>query len=140
MCQTATITNSITSINKKSFNQRIQIIVCPEKSSKSQYTRLNNMLDSLYEELYDSYPTITENDYAIIRPQLNLLLSTLKEIARCLSSVNTTYKKDLADNICRLNSNINALEELDSDIINFKIEIFKNKRYQEIISKAKELR
>lgn len=139
MCQTAIISHSISRVSKKSFNQRIKISISPTKSKNGEFTRINNLLDKLYDDLRDTFHTITEDDYKVIRPQLLLLIETIQGMLVSVSKFPQEKQVKISDNISRLKCNITAFEELDHDIQNFRINIFKNPSYAQIIETAKSL-
>ncbi len=97
-------------------------------------TRLNNQLSSLCERLHDAYADISETDYKIIKPYLTILLDTLGELSLFYRNSDI---KGIDDNIRRLQENIEAIEEINSDIRNFRIGIYHNPRYHEVVTRAK---
>lgn len=136
MCQTELISKSIVRISKRSFAHRLDMLDPNMIEHKGALTRLNNQLDSLYDLLYNSYPTMTEADYQIIAPYLSVLLQTLNGLSEAYSKFDNLWLKD---GKARLQMNISAIEEIDHDIRNFKINLKRNPRYTAIVTMAKSL-
>lgn len=136
MCQTELISKSIVRISKRSFAHRLDMLDPNMIEHKGALTRLNNQLDSLYDLLYGSYPTMTEFDYQIIAPYLSVLLQTLNELSEAYNKFDNLWLKEGKE---RLQMNISAIEEIDHDIRNFKINLRKNPRYTAIVTMAKSL-
>lgn len=137
MCQTMLISNSIVSLSKRSFARRLRIASYRVAVEKSALTRLNNQLDELYELLYDNYSSMTASDYDSFKDNLSILLSTLKDLYRDYRR--SSFRNPLAESIDSLQSNIAALEEMDSDIRNYKIRLPLNPRYAKVVGMAKAL-
>lgn len=137
MCQTMLISNSIVSLSKRSFARRLRTASYRVAVEKSALTRLNNQLDELYELLYDSYPSMTASDYDSFKDNLSILLSTLKDLY--CDYRRSSFRNLLVESIDSLQSNIVALEEMDSDIRNYKIRLPLNPRYAEVVGMAKAL-
>lgn len=136
MCQTELISKSIVRISKRSFAHRLDMLDPNMIEHKGALTRLNNQLDSLYDLLYGSYPTMTEFDYQIIAPYLSVLLQTLNGLSEAYNKFDNLWLKEGKE---RLQMNISAIEEIDHDIRNFKINLRKNPRYTAIVTMAKSL-
>ncbi len=134
MCQVAVLSRSLSDLSKRSFTQRVDAISGQETRIKTRLTRLNNQLDDLCEQLYDAYSDIVESEYMAIKPYLTLLIDTLKDLYRFYKGHSTD---GISDYLCRLQTNISAIEEIDADIRNFKINLYRNPRYQSVVEKAK---
>ena len=128
------ISNSIVSLSKRSFARRLRTASYRVAVEKSALTRLNNQLDELYELLYDNYSSMTASDYDSFKDNLSILLSTLYRDYR-----RSSFRNSLAESIDSLQSNIAALEEMDSDIRNYKIRLPLNPRYAKVVGMAKAL-
>lgn len=137
MCQTMLISESIVSLSKRSFARRLRAFSARVTAEKGMLTRLNNQLDDLYELLYDSYPSMTADDYDSFKGNLQILIDTLKGL--CHDYERSAYRDVLADSLSRLRSNRVAIEEIDNDIRNFKIRLPRNPRYAEVMAIAKSL-
>ena len=137
MCQTMLISESIVSLSKRSFARRLRAVSAHVTAEKSMLTRLNNQLDSLYELLYDNYPSMTADDYNSFKEYLHILLETIQGL--CEDYERSLYREALADSLARLRSNRIAIEEIDNDIRNFKIRLPRNPRYAEVMDMAKSL-
>ena len=136
MCQTELISKSIVRISKRSFAHRLDMLDPNMIEHKGALTRLNNQLDSLYDLLYGSYPTMTESDYQIIAPYLSVLLQTLNGLSEAYNKFDNLWLKEGKE---RLQMNISAIEEIDHDIRNFKINLRNSPRYIAIVTMAKSL-
>ncbi len=79
-------------------------------------TRLLNDVDELCEQLHEDFLTITEEDYKLFGAELSLLIDTLKS----LKQDSLTYEK-YATQQERLSLQIADLEELEHDIIAFRV-------------------
>lgn len=137
MCQTILISDSIVSLSKRSFSRRLRTVSSHVAAEKGVLTRLNNQLDELYELLYSNYPSMTVSDYECFKGHLSILIETLK--ALYCDYQHSSYKDMLSVYIENLCSNIQALEEIDNDIRNYKVRLPLNPRYAEVIGKAKML-
>ena len=94
-------------------------VATPGSYQKSQLTRLNHELDSLYETIYDDWTTITEDDYKVFGAQFHLLIQTVKQLYDACRKL--PKEMGLKDEIRKLGMNYSALYELNSDIVNFRI-------------------
>lgn len=137
MCQTEVISKSIVYLSKKSFAQRLNILSPQVTIQKGILTRLNNQLDELYDMLYGCYPEITEADYKFLNPYLSVLIRTLKELHEAYKKYTLDEGIKMANE--RLKMNISAIEEINHDIRDFKINIYQNPRYHEVVLRAKNL-
>ena len=133
MCQTSLISSNIVRLSTRSYRQRLEAVT-PGGYSVSRLARLNKDLDDFYELLYDQWQTVTEKDYKILGPQLNIMLTTLKELL-------AAYKKHskepgLYKDVEKLSMNYSAIHEVNSDIVNFKIKIPQDTEVKELIDRA----
>lgn len=135
MCQTMLLSDSIVSLSKRTFARRLRMASSRMTVEKGMLTKLNNQLDGLYEKLYDNYPSMTEADYYVFRDYLYILIETLKGLYKAYQRLE--YGSLLKEYTDRLLENISAIEEMDADIRNFKINLPKNSRYSSIMNQAK---
>ena len=133
MCQTVVISNTVKRLGRRSYTHRMEVAT-PGSYNVSQLARLNRELDSLYELIYKNWDTLTEGDYAVFGGQLSLLVNTVKQLYDdCRkSSLGRTMRAEVE----RLGMNYSALYELNSDIVNFRINAPRNTELQLMMSKA----
>ena len=133
MCQTVMISNTVKRLGRRSYAHRMNVAT-PGGYNEAQLSRLNRELDSLYELIYEDWNTITEQDYAVFGGQLSLLVVTLKLLYDdCRKS---SLRRVMHDEVERLGMNYSALQELNSDIVNFRIKAPHNTELQSMMSKA----
>ena len=87
MCQTALISNSIARLSKRSFAHQLNALQPVPTEDKRALSRLNSDLDNFYEELYEAYHTVTEEDYKVIGPrqQYDIEDKELKRLLLCFA-------------------------------------------------------
>ena len=115
MCQTETITQNVVRLSKRSYSHRLEIIM-PNAYHASQLARLNRELDRLYEMIYDDWLLQT----------IKQLYNTCKEQPREMA---------LEEETKRLGMNYSALFELNSDIVNFCINMPKNQEMKQLMER-----
>jgi hypothetical protein len=133
MCQATVISNTVKRLGRRSYTHRMDVAT-PGGYHEAQLSRLNRELDSLYEQIYEDWNTITEQDYAVFGGQLSLLVGTLKLLyddCRRSSLHNVMHNE-----VERLGMNYSALYELNSDIVNFRIKAPHNTELQSMMSQA----
>ncbi|MDO4163588.1 MAG: hypothetical protein Q4D56_04270 [Bacteroides sp.] len=106
----------------------------PNGCSVSRLARLNKDLDNFYELLYSQWQSVTKEDYNIFGQQLNIMLRTLKELV-------SAYKKqlptsELSKEVEKLGMNYAALQEVNNDIVNFKIKMPQDTEMKELMKRA----
>jgi len=131
MCQQHVISRHVSNLSKLMFSQRFELITQDAQVFNRKLTLLNGRLDRLYEDLYESYQEITADDYSHLYKYMKLLIESMKEL--CRDCKNSDMNNCFQLNINHLESNISAMEEIDNDFVNFKINIKKNPRYENII-------
>jgi len=131
MCQKQEITRHVGSLSKLMFSQRFDIITMDAHTFNRRLTLLNGRLDRLYDDLYESYQEISSEDYLILEKYMKLLIEAMKEL--CHDCKNCNVNNIFKLNINHLESNISAIEEIDNDFVNFKINIKNNPRYRNIV-------
>lgn len=130
MCQTDLISRSIESLSKRSFNRRIKVVSPMHICRNGEVTKLCNSLDNLCKMLHDNFPTITEKDYNIFGPELRLLIMTLKDLHADsvnnpnIQSANSVLLDKIAD-----------LEEIEHDIVNFRVQLQNNNNFKSLMTK-----
>ena len=130
MCQTAVISKHIGRIGRRSFDHRLRMASPLYVEKRGEVARLLNEVDRLSDRLHDEFITITEDDYRMFGPELKILISTLKDLRR-----DSRHRADLKLYDDRMRQQIASLEELDHDIVEFRIKAPKNKELQEIMEK-----
>lgn len=136
MCQTTLISQNIVRLSKRSYSQRLESVI-PNQYRISQLSSLNRDLDNLYEILYNEWRSVTEMDYAILGPQLDILLETIKGLYRTCRK----FPKEMGfhDEVKKLGMNYSALYEINSDIVNFKIKLPKDPELKQIMTRLSEV-
>lgn len=130
MCQTTVISRHIVRIGRRSFDRRMRIASPLYVEKRGEVARLLNDVDRLSDRLHDEFITITEDDYRMFGSELKILISTLKDLRR-----DSRLRADLRPYDERMRQQIVDLEELDHDIVEFRIKAPKNKELQEIMAK-----
>ena len=130
MCQTAVISRHIGRIGRRSFDRRMRIASPLFVEKRGEVARLLNDVDRLSDRLHDEFITITEDDYRMFGSELKILISTLKDLRR-----DSRLRADLRPYDDRMRQQIVDLEELDHDIVEFRIKAPKNKELQEVMAK-----
>lgn len=116
MCQTEVISQRIGLISCRAFNIRMRMASPLFVEKRGEMSRLLNDVDGLYNQLHEDFLTITEENYRMFGAELNLLIDTLKS----LKQDSLTYEK-YATQLERLSLQIADLEELEHDIIAFRV-------------------
>lgn len=134
MCQTAIISRRIGQIGRQSFDRRMRMASPLYEEKKGELERLLNDVDRLSECLHDEFMTITEADYQMFCSELKIVISTLKALHRESQS-----RPELRRYNNRMREQIIDLEELDHDIVEFRVKAPKNKELQESIASLKDI-
>lgn len=134
MCQTAIISRRIGQIGRQSFDRRMRMASPLYEEKKGELERLLNDVDRLSECLHDEFMTITEADYQMFCSELKIVISTLKALHRESQS-----RPELRRYNNRMREQIIDLEELDHDIVEFRVKAPKNKVLQESIASLKDI-
>jgi len=134
MCQTEIISNSIVKLSKRSFAYQLNALAPVPSHYKRLLSRLNYDLDTFYDELYEAYHTVTEEDYKIIGPYLQVLIKTLNELHDVCKKMPSSC--GLASQTEKLEDNISAITEVNNDIVNFKIRLPKDPEMKDIMQRV----
>ena len=134
MCQTAVISRYIGRIGRRSFDRRMRIASPLYVEKRGEVARLLNDVDRLSDRLHDEFITITEDDYRMFGSELKILISTLKDLRR-----DSRMRAELRPYDERMREQIVDLEELDHDIVEFRIKAPKNKELQEALASIKDI-
>lgn len=132
MCQTETITQNVVRLSKRSYSHRLEIAM-PNAYHVSQLARLNRELDQLYEMIYDDWRSISEEDYKVFGAQLSILLQTIKQLY--ITCKEQPREMGLEEEAKKLGMNYSALFELNSDIVNFCINMPKNQEMKQLMER-----
>lgn len=133
MCQTSLISNRIIRLGTRSYKQRLEAVSSNEYRV-TQLARLNRDLDDFYELLYEQWKTVTESDYKVFGPQLQILLETLKDLYNVCKKV--AYKPDFETETEKLGMNYSAIYEINSDIVNFGLMAKEDVELQDLMKQA----
>ena len=134
MCQTATISSSIVRLSKRSFAQQLNAMQPTTFEGKRSLARLNNDLDNLYDDLYEAYHTVTEDDYKVIGPYLRVLIRTLNDLHTACKKAPSSM--GLRPQTERLAGNISAICEINNDIVRYKIQLPKDPEMKTIMQRV----
>lgn len=116
MCQTAVISKNISNLGIRTFEQRMNLNQNVYKTRK--LTFLNKGLDLLYDMLYEQFESISPEDYKVFGNNLEILLETLDKFVKALKNLENDILKN---EIEKLESNYSALDEINKDIKNYRI-------------------
>ncbi len=133
MHQTSSISDRIVSLGTRSYRQRLETI-SGIGMTEPKLKKLNNDLDNLYELVYDRINSITSTEAATINPLLNELLKSIKAlhtICRKMAS-----KLSIGKETERLGMNYSALQELYSDLQNFRLPSKEDSELKDLLSQA----
>jgi len=134
MCQTQVISNHIGRIGRRSFDRRMRIVSPLYVEKRGEIVRLLNEVDALSERLHNEFSTITEEDYRMFGPELKIVIATLKSLLR-----ESMTHRELKLYNERMREQIVDLEELDHDILEFRVKAPKNKELQAAMAKVGEV-
>lgn len=129
MCQAQVISRHIGRIGRRSFDRRMRIVSPLYVERRGEIARLLNEVDALSERLHDEFPTITEEDYKLFGPELKVVIGTLKSLLK-----ESTSRHELKPYNERMREQIVDLEELDHDIVEFRIKALKNEELQKTLA------
>ena len=134
MCQTAVISRHIGRIGRRSFDRRMRMASPLFMEKQGEIARLLNDVDRLSDRLHDEFITITEEDYRMFGSELKILISTLKDLRR-----DSRLRADLRPYDNRMRQQIVDLEELDHDIVEFRIKAPKDEELQKVMASLKDI-
>ena len=134
MCQTAVISRHIGRIGRRSFDRRMRMASPLFTERQGEVARILNEVDRLSDRLHDEFITITEDDYRMFGSELKILISTLKALRRESQSRSELHRYDE-----RMRQQILDLEELDHDIVEFRIKAMKDEELQEALASIKDI-
>lgn len=134
MCQVQVISSHIGRIGRKSFDRRMRLASPLFSEKRGDLTRLLNDIDRLSKQLHDEFSTITEKDYQMFGPELKIVISTLKSLRR-----ESLSHKELKPYDDRMRQQILDLEELNHDIIEFRIKAPKDVQLQQTLSSVSQI-
>lgn len=134
MCQAAEISKHIGRIGRRSFDRRMRLASPLYVEKQGEVLRLLNEVDRLSDHLHDDFITITEDDYRMFGSELKIVISTLKQLRRESKS-----HPELRQYDNRMREQIADLEELDHDILEFRVKAQKNVELQEAMASIKDI-
>lgn len=129
MCQTAVISKNISNLGKRTFEQRMNLNLNVYKTRK--LTFLNRGLDLLYNMLYEQFESISAEDYKVFGNNLEILLETLDKFVKALKNLENDILKT---EIEKLESNYSALDEINKDIKNYRINSTVRNEFKTLLS------
>lgn len=133
MHQTSSISDRIVSLGTRSYRQRLETL-SGIAMTEQKLKKLNRELDDLYELLYEKINSISESEVRSISPLLNELTKSVK----ALYSVCRKSGSKLAGvkETERLGMNYSALQEIYSDLQNFRLPSEEDKELKALLSQA----
>ena len=134
MCQTVEISRHIGRIGRRSFDRRMRLASPLFVERQGEVARILNEVDRLSDRLHDEFITITEDDYRMFGPELKIVISTLKALRRESQSRPELRRYDE-----RMREQILDLEELDHDIVEFRIKAPKDEKLQQTLASIKDI-
>lgn len=134
MCETLIISKHIGRIGRKSFDRRMRIASPLFVERRGELARLLNEVDKLSDRLHDEFPTISEDDYRMFGPELKVLISTLRDLRQ-----ESLIRKELKPYNDRMRQQIADLEELDHDIVEFRVKAPKDEALQAAMAEVGKL-
>ena len=134
MCQAAVISRHIGRIGRRSFDRRMRIASPLFVERQGEVARLLNEVDRLSDRLHEDFITITEDDYRMFGPELRIVISTLKALRRESQSRSELRRYDE-----RMREQIQDLEELDHDIVEFRVKAQKDEELQQSLASIKDI-
>ena len=134
MCETQIISRHIGRIGRRSFDRRMRIASPMFVEKRGELARLLNEVDKLSDRLHDEFPTISEDDYRMFGPELKVLISTLKDLRQ-----ESLIRKELKTYNDRMRQQIADLEELDHDIVEFRVKAPKDEAMQAAMAEVGKL-
>ena len=134
MCETQIISRHIGRIGRRSFDRRMRIASPMFVEKRGELARLLNEVDKLSDRLHDEFPTISEDDYRMFGPELKVLISTLRDLRQ-----ESLVRKELKPYNDRMRQQIADLEELDHDIVEFRVKAPKDEAMQAAMAEVGKL-
>lgn len=134
MCQTVEISRHIGRIGRRSFDRRMRLASPLFVERQGEVARILNEVDRLSDRLHDEFITITEDDYRLFGPELKIVISTLKALRR-----ESLSRPELRRYDERMREQILDLEELDHDIVEFRIKAPKDEKLQQTLASIKDI-
>ncbi|MDE6512213.1 MAG: hypothetical protein K2L00_09025 [Muribaculaceae bacterium] len=133
MHTTSSISDRIVNLGTRSYRQRLETL-SGIGMTEHKLKKLNRDLDDLYDLLYERINSISESEVRSISPLLSELIKSVKalySICRKPASRIVTDKETE-----RLGMNYSALQELYSDLQNFRLPSENDKELKALLSKA----
>ena len=134
MCQTKVISHHIGHIGRRTFDRRMRMASPLFVEKRGEMTRLLNDVDRLSDRLHDEFITITEDDYRMFGSELKILISALKDLRR-----DSRLRADLRLYDDRMRQQIVDLEELNHDIVEFRIKAPKDEELRKTMASIKDI-
>lgn len=134
MCETLLISRHIGRIGRRSFDRRMRIASPMFVEKRGELARLLNEVDKLSDRLHDEFPTISEDDYRMFGQELKVLISTLRDLRQ-----ESLIRKELKPYNDRMRQQIADLEELDHDIVEFRVKAPKDEALQAAMAEVGKL-
>lgn len=131
MCDTTTISETIVKLGTTSVRRRMEA-VSRRNFDTTKLSRLNRSLSSFYNILYSQCNSVTQEDYEIFGPQLQILLESLRDLYNTCDKMPESI--GMNEEMKKLGMNYSALYEINSDILNFRIAAPKDKDFSSLMA------
>lgn len=131
MCRTAIISDTIVRLGTRSFRQRLEA-ASGMKYKLAQLASLNRDIETLCELLHTDYNSITEADYSIFGPQLDMMIESIGELITICSRMPESYR--FGNETERLAMNKSGLSEIKYDIENYRLSSETRQRFSPLLS------
>ena len=133
MMHQTSISDRIVNLGTRSYRQRLETLSGIGMTGH-KLRKLNQDLDDLYDLLYDRINSISEAEVRSISPLLSELIKSVKALyvicRKPVSGIATDKETE------RLGMNYSALQELYSDLHNFRLPSDEDKELKDMLSKA----
>ena len=129
----SSISDRIVSLGTRSYRQRLETL-SGMAITEQKLKKLNRDLDDLYELLYERINSISEAEVRSISPLLNELIKSVKALYLVCRKSGSKLKG--VKETERLGMNYSALQELYSDLQNFRLPSEEDTELKALLSQA----
>ena len=133
MHPTSSISDRIVNLGTRSYRQRLETL-SGIGMTENKLKKLNRDLDDLYDLLYERINSISESEVRNISPLLSELIKSVKALYAICRKPDSRIVTDKETE--RLGMNYSALQELYSDLQNFRLPSENDKELKALLSKA----
>ena len=134
MCHPEIISQEIGRIGHRSFDRRMRMASPMFTEKRGEMTRLLNEVDSLCNQLHETFQTISPEDYAIFGPMLRIVIAKLKALKQ-----ESQNQSSFTCHEVRIEQQLSDLEELEHDIKVFRVDAQKNESLKKAMADVAKL-